>query len=50
MDPWQMFAYLSKVVVENQNVFLDVVMTNGMIEFQLLPIDCYEEEDDTDNT
>lgn len=43
-DAWRMFAEMCQRVCEDQNVFLDVIITNGMIEFMLLPIE--EEQDE----
>lgn len=39
MDPWQMFCFLSKLVVENQDVYLDVFITPQGIQMQLMPYD-----------
>lgn len=44
-DAWRMFAELCQIVCENENVFLDVIVSNGCIEFMLMPI----EEDDEDD-
>lgn len=44
-DEWRMFAELCRIVCENENVFLDVIVSNGCIEFMLMPI---EEEDEDD--
>jgi len=47
MDPWQMFAFMCKTVVENGNVGLEVVLTNGMIQMHLIPVSFdYEDEDE----
>lgn len=43
-DAWNLFAELCQKVVEEQNVFLDVIVTPGMIEMMLLPIEEDEEE------
>ena len=42
MDPWEIFTRLCKTVVEEQNVYLDVMISNLGIEMMLMP---YEEED-----
>lgn len=42
MDPWDVFAELCKQVVENENVYLDVLITHYGIEMKLMP---YNEED-----
>lgn len=39
MDPWQIFAELCKQVVENQNVYLDVLVSQVGIEMMLMPMD-----------
>lgn len=39
MDPWEMFSYLCKIVVEEQNVYLDILFTGNGIEFMLMPYD-----------
>ena len=39
MDPWELFSELCRRVVEEQNVFLDVIITNGMVEMMLMPYD-----------
>lgn len=44
MDPWQVFATLCRTVVEEQNVYLDVLVTATGIEMMLMPID--ENDDD----
>lgn len=38
MDPWEMFAEMCRQVVENQNVILDVIISNGHIGMTLSPI------------
>lgn len=43
-DAWALFSELCRVVVENKNVFLDVICTNGLIEFMLMPLE--DEADD----
>ena len=44
MDAWEIFSELCKKVVEEQNVYLDVMITAVGIEMMLMPMD--EEEDD----
>ena len=39
MDPWVMFCFLSKLVVETERVYLDVMITSRGIEMQLMPCD-----------
>ncbi len=43
MDPWEIFSELCKIVVQEQNVFLDVLVTEQGIEMMLMPT---EDEDD----
>ena len=38
-DAWRMFAELCQIVCENENVFLDVIINNGMVEMMLMPIE-----------
>ena len=38
-DAWRIFAELCQTVCENDNVFLDVIISGGMIEFMLMPIE-----------
>ena len=45
MDPWQMFCELCKAVVENDNVYLDVLVTKAGIEMMLMPMDELEEDE-----
>lgn len=47
-DAWRMFAELCQVVCKNGNVMLDVVVSEGLIEFMLMPYDEDFEEDDED--
>ena len=43
-DTWEMFARLCQVVCEDGSVFLDVIISNGLIEFMLMPVEeDYEE-------
>lgn len=44
MDAWEMFSELCKTVVEEQNVYLDILVTRNGIEFQLMPMDEEDEE------
>ena len=47
MDPWEMFSELCRQVVEEQNVYLDVLITAAGVEMQLMPMDeDFEEEDE----
>lgn len=45
MDAWEIFSELCKKVVEEQNVYLDVLITAGGIEMMLMPLD----EEDCDD-
>ena len=42
MDPWKIISELCRQVVEEQNVYLDVLVTHAGIEIMLLP---YNEEE-----
>ena len=44
MDAWEMFSELCKTVVEEQNVYLDILVTRNEIEFQLMPMGEEDEE------
>lgn len=44
-DAWEIFARLCQVVCENENVFLDVIVSQGLIEFMLMPIEEDYEDD-----
>ena len=46
MDPWELFSKLCQTVVEEGNVYLDVLITRAGIEMMLMPMDDWEEEDD----
>lgn len=46
MDPWELFSELCRRVVEEQNVYLDVIITGNNIEMMLMPVGEIEEEDD----
>lgn len=48
MDPWKMFCELTRQVVENQNVFLDVYISREGVTMQLMPYGDDEEGDDDD--
>ena len=39
MDPWDVFSELYRQVVEEGNVFLDVLIYKNGIEMQLMPLD-----------
>lgn len=43
MDPWELFSELCKIVVQEQNVYLDVLISENGIEMMLMPMD---EEDE----
>jgi predicted RNA-binding protein associated with RNAse of E/G family len=45
MDPWELFCHLCKTVVEEQDVYLDVLITPAGVEMMLMPMD-EEDEDD----
>lgn len=47
-DAWEMFSKLCKEVCENENVFLDVIISPGMIEMMLMPLEG-DYEDDRDD-
>lgn len=44
MDAWEMFSELCKTVVEEQSVYLDILVTRNGIEFQLMPMGEEDEE------
>jgi hypothetical protein len=48
MDIWEMFSEMCKKVVEEQNVFLQVIIVGPMISMYLVPYDeeLWEEDDD----
>lgn len=48
MDPWQVFCELCARVAEEQNVYLDVLITGSGIEMLLYPLegDKWEEDDE----
>ena len=43
-DAWEIFAKLCETVCENENVYLDVMVSNGLIEFMLMPMEEDDEE------
>ena len=46
MDPWEVFSEMCKLVTENQNVYLDVLITTNGIELMLMPWEEGEEEEE----
>ena len=46
MDPWEMFCELCKRVVEDQNVYLDVLVTASGVQMMLMPIEDCEGDDE----
>lgn len=46
MDAWEIFSELCRRVVEEQNVYLDVLITGSGIELMLMPIDDWEGDDE----
>lgn len=46
MDPWEMFSELCKRVVEDQNVYLEVICLPGQVHMSLFPMDEGEFEDE----
>lgn len=46
MDPWDVFSELCKRVVEDQNVYLDVLICPNGIEMQLMPMGEEDIEED----
>ena len=46
MDPWDVFSELRRQVVEEGNVFLDVLIYKNGIEMQLMPLDEEDNEGD----
>ncbi len=46
MDPWDVFSELCRRVVEEGNVFLDVLIYKNGIEMQLMPMDEEDNEGD----
>lgn len=39
MDVWEIFSELCQRVVEDQNVYLDVLITGAGIEMMLMPLE-----------
>lgn len=46
MDPWELFCELCRQVVEEGNVYLDVLFFKNGIEMQLMPLDEEDNEGD----
>lgn len=46
MDPWELFCHLCKTVVEEQDVYLDILVTPVGVEMMLMPMDKEDDEDD----
>ena len=46
MDPWEVFSELCRQVVEEQNVYLEVIISNGAIGMSLYPLEDLEGEDE----
>ena len=46
IDPWILFSELCRQVVEQQNVYLEVVISNGVIGMSLYPLEDLEGEDE----
>ena len=44
-DAWEMFSRLCQTVCENDNVFLDVIISPGIIEMMLMPMEEKYEDD-----
>jgi hypothetical protein len=47
MDPWKLFSELCRLVVEEQNVYLEITILGGHIQMALWPYN--EEGFDEDN-
>lgn len=45
MDLWELISMLCQKVVEEQNVYLDILITPAGCEIQLMPLDDYEGEE-----
>lgn len=43
MDLWELISILCQKVVEEQNVYLDILVTKDGWEFQLMPLGEYED-------
>ena len=39
MDTWELICQLCKTVVEEQNVYLDILITPGGMEIMLMPME-----------
>ena len=46
IDPWILFSELCRTVVEEQNVYLEVIISNGAIGMSLYPLEDLEGEDE----
>jgi len=46
MELWELISMLCKRVVEDQNVFLDILITSNGWEVQLMPLGEDEEDED----
>lgn len=44
-DAWKLFSKLCAIVCENDNVFLDIIVTNGLVEMMLMPLEGEYEDD-----
>lgn len=45
MDPWKLFSELCRLVVEEQNVYLEVFIFDGRIKMELYPFITFEEDE-----
>lgn len=49
MELWELISMLCQKVVEEQNCYLDIIITNNGWNIQLMPIgDDWEDEEDED--
>lgn len=46
MDPWEMFSEMCRQVVEDQNVYLEVIVSGGAVRMALYPLEDLEGEDE----
>lgn len=46
MDPWKIFSELCRLVVEEQNVFLEISLSKNSIDFNLWPLEERDEEEE----
>lgn len=46
MDPWKLFSELCRIVVKEQNVYLEVSIFDGHIEMALWPYNADDFEDE----